>query len=189
VEQFVDLLRSTPSSALIAFFTALLTSALTLIGVWLTNKSNNERLSIQLEHEGKLKREELFRDRLEELYVESRRYMNAVVTYFLPYRQVMEGELTFNQALDLSIDRGYTHNPERVHLIMDMYFPELRDSFSDVEKILDKTNSILHGYKLQYKQGDCSGERWLPLFQESLERLSKAASDFEKHVQEIAKKT
>ncbi|WP_129591360.1 hypothetical protein [Salinicola tamaricis] len=189
MEQFFELLKSIPSSAWIAFFTALLTSTLTLIGVRLTNKSNNERLSIQLEHERKLKREELIRNRLEELYVESRRYMNAVVTHFLPYRQVMEGELTFNQALDFSIDSEYTHNPERVHLIMDMYFPELRDSFAGVEQMLEKTNNILHGYKLQYKQGDFSGEKWLPLFQDSLERLSKAANDFEKHVQEIAKKT
>ncbi len=189
MEEFVELLESIPSSAWIAFFTALLTSTLTLIGVSLTNKSNNERLSIQLEHERKLKREVLLRDRLEELYVESRRYMNAVVTHYLPYRQVMEGELTFNQALELSIDTGYTHNPERVHLIMDMYYPELRDSFCAVEEILEKTNHILHGYKLQYKQGDFSGEKWLPIFQDSLERLSEAASDFEKHVQEISKKT
>lgn len=189
MEQIVELLKSIPSSAWVAFFTALLTSTLTLIGVRYTNKSNNERLSIQLEHERKLKREELVRDRLEELYVESKRYMNAVVTYFLPYRQVMEGELTFNQALDLSIDNGYTHNPERVHLIMDMYFPELRDSFSDVEEVLEKTNKILHGYKLQYKQGDISGEKWLPLFQNSLEKLSDTADAFEKHVREIAKNT
>tara|TARA_R110000796_G_C14523336_1_gene431108 strand:- start:31 stop:447 length:417 start_codon:yes stop_codon:yes gene_type:complete len=136
VEQFFELLRSIPSSAWIAFCTALLTSTLTLIGVGLTNKSNNKRLSIQLEHERKLKREDLVRDRLEELYVESKRYMNAVVTHFLPYRRVMEGELTFNQALDLSIDSRYTHNPERVYLIMDMYFPELRVSFAGVEHML-----------------------------------------------------
>lgn len=189
MEYFFELLKSIPLAAWVAFFTALLTSTLTLIGVSLTNKSNNDRLSIQLEHERKLKREKLIRSRLEELYVESRRYMNAIVTHFLPYRQVMKGELTFNQALDLTIDSGYTHNPERVHLIMDMYFPELRDSFAGVEKVLEKTNNILHGYKLQYKQGDFSGEKWLPLFQDSLERLSEAASNFENHVQEVAKKT
>ena len=189
MEQIVELLKLIPSSAWVAFSTALLTSSLTIIGIRYNNKLINERLLIQLEHERKLKREELVRDRLEELYVESRRYMNAVVTHFLPYRQVMEGELTFNQALDLNIDSGYTHNPERVHLIMDMYFPELRDHFSSVEEMLEKTNEILHGYKLQYKKGDFSGEKWLPQFQKSLELLSETASNFEKNVQNIAKNT
>ena len=41
MEQIVELLKSIPSSAWVAFFTALLTSTLTLIGVRYTNKSNN----------------------------------------------------------------------------------------------------------------------------------------------------
>lgn len=189
MQEFILLIYKIPSTAWIAFSTAILTSSLTLIGVRYTNKANNERLRIQLAHEHKLKRDELLRSRLEEIYVESRRYMNSLVTHFLPYRRVMEGELTYNQALDLTLERSYVHSPERVSLIMDMYFPELRESFIKVESCLEKTNQIKHSYKLQYKQGDTSGEKWLPIFQEALIQLSDAASGFEKHVASIAKTT
>lgn len=189
MQEFVNLLLKIPSTAWVALFTALLTSSLTLIGIRTTNRANNERLKIQLEHERKLKKEELTRDRLEELYVESKKYMSAVVTHFLPYRKVMEGELAYNQALDATIERECDYNPERVHLIMDMYFPELRESFSLVEAKLDKTNEILHGYKLQYKQGKTSGGMWLPIFQDALEQLVDATTNFENHVSTVAKNT
>jgi hypothetical protein len=185
----ISIINKIPSEAWVALFTAILTSILTLLGVQSTNKSNNERLRMQLEHERLLKREELIRERLEEIYVEAKCYMNAVVTHFLPYRKVMKGELTYNEALDLTINRNYSHNPERVHLIMDMYYPELKSTFSEVESELSRINQILNGYNQQYKQGDDSGEKWLPLFQENLESLGKAASKFESHVAEIARNT
>jgi hypothetical protein len=187
MQELISIINRLPSEAWVALVTAILTSILTLLGVRSTNKSNNERVRIQLEHERLLKREELIRERLEEIYVKAKRYMNALVTHFLPYRKVMKGELTYDQALDLTINRNYSHNPERVHLIMDMYYPELKPTFSEVESTLSRINQILNGYKQQYKQGDDSGEEWLPLFQESLESLGKAASRFESHVAEIVR--
>jgi len=188
MQEILSLITKIPSAAWVALFTALLTSSLTLMGIRYTNKSHNERLNIQLTHERKLKQDELLRDRLEELYVESRKYMNHMITHFLPYLKVMQGELTYNEALDLNIAKGnITHNPDRVHLIMDMYFPELRESFRIVEKRLDIVNDINDGYKHQYKQGDYSGHKWLPLFQKALKELGDSTSNFEKHVSSIAK--
>ncbi|MBE0374751.1 hypothetical protein PFLA_a3651 [Pseudoalteromonas flavipulchra NCIMB 2033 = ATCC BAA-314] len=111
-----------------------------------------------------------------------------MVSYYLPYRQVMEGELTYNQALDLTLEGNYSHNPERVFLIMDMYFPELRESFTMVEKSNTKIREIQNAFKLQYKQGNPSGRNWLPMFQDALEALSSSAKNFEEHVTSIARK-
>ncbi|CAM4308483.1 hypothetical protein [Pseudoalteromonas maricaloris] len=188
MKELIILLEKVPSTAWVAIFTAILTSSLTLVGIRYTNKANNERLKIQLDHEYKIKRDDLIRSRLEELYVESRKYMNSMVSYYLPYRQVMEGELTYNQALDLTLEGNYSHNPERVFLIMDMYFPELRESFTMVEKSNTKIREIQNAFKLQYKQGNPSGRNWLPMFQDALEALSSSAKNFEEHVTSIARK-
>ena len=114
-----------------------------------TNQSNNERLKIQLDHERESRKQELISERLEELYVESKKYMNSIVGHFLPYIKVMQGEITYDDVLDMTLNTKIEHNYERVLLIMDMYFPELRDSFSKVEAELAKTNEIKNKYKLQ----------------------------------------
>lgn len=187
MEALFEFLSHIPSSAWVALSTAILTSTLTLIGVNLTNRASNDRLRIQLDHETETRRNDIIRERLEELYVESKRYMNVAVSHFLPYRQVMAGELTFNDALDITTSRNYEHNPDRLNLIIDMYFPELQAPFLAVKEKLEHTQDVLHGYKQQYKSGDISGEKWLPHFQEALELLAKEASSFEREVSRIAK--
>ena len=79
----IDLIKIILSEAWIALVTAVLTSTLTLIGVWLTNSANNRRLKIQLDHERKIKEEELNRERIEELYIISNKYLNTLVTNLL----------------------------------------------------------------------------------------------------------
>lgn len=157
-------------------------SLLTILGVFLTNRSNNERLKIQLHHEKNTRRQELKRERAEELYVQSKKYLNALGVHYLPYKKVMKGELTFNQALDLTIDNGskkdYDHH--RVTMIIDMYFPELEKPFKEIMVIRDSLSRIKSGYKEQYKTGNTDGEKWLGLFQAELEEYSKKATEFEK---------
>ncbi len=177
-----SLLQSVPSQAWIALVTAILTSAITLLGVWFTNWASHQRLKLQLEHDQNLKREELIRDRLEELYVVSKKYLNTLCSYYFPYRQVMKGELTFNQALDITIETKKDYDPNRVTMLIHMYFPEIQPSFDEIMRIREKLNSIINGYKCQYKQGDTDGTEWLRAFQPLLELLAKLCDNFDKEV-------
>ncbi len=163
----------------------LIGSSLTIIGVVLTNRSNTERLKTQLQHEQNVRRQELKRERAEELYVESKKYLNAVGSHFLPYRKVMKGELTFNQALDLTtIDNGSKRDfePHRVTMIIDIYFPVLQKPFNEIMAKRDFLNRIVMGYMEQYKTGNTDGTNWLEPFQATLEELSEAITAFEKLV-------
>ena len=117
--------------------------------------------------------------RHEELYIESRKYLNVIGGYFLPYRMVMKGELTFNQALDISIKQSSDHQPHRVTMLIDLYFPELKKEFIEVMAIRDRLNELVNGYKEQYKTGNHDGSKWLELFQPDLELFCKKASKFE----------
>jgi len=189
VKEIIELIKIIPSGAWVAFATAILTSILTLIGVWLTNNASNQRLKIQLEHERKLRDEELTRDRLEELYVLSNKYLGTLVSHYLPFRMVMNGELTFNQALDMTIEScsRKDYEPHRVTMLIHMYFPEIKPEFDQLMEIREKLNSIIDGYKEQYKSGNPDGSRWLEVFQPLLERLGNLADGFDKNVVQLKK--
>lgn len=182
--EFINLLESVPSVVWTGIVGTLIGSSLTIIGVVLTNRSNTERLKTQLQHEQNIRRQELKRERVEELYIESKKYLNAVGIHYLPYKKVMEGELTFNQALDLNIGNGSTRDfePHRVTMIIDMYFPNLQKPFNEIMAKRDFLNRIVTGYKEQYKTGGTDGSRWLEPFQAKLEELSEAITAFEKLV-------
>lgn len=181
--EFINLLKSDPSVVWTVVGT-FIGSSLTIIGVVLTNRSNTERLKTQLQHEHNVRRQELRRERAEELYVESKKYLNAVVIHYLPYKKVMKGELTFNQALDLTIDNGSKRDfePYRVTMIIDMYFPNLQNPFNEIMTKRDFLNRIVTDYKEQYKTGDTDGTKWLGPFQATLEELGQAIKAFEKLV-------
>jgi len=103
-------------------------------GVWLTTRSNLEQLQLRLNHEKNAKDEELLRQQQEELYVAARKYLGDLFGYFLPYRTVMSGGMTFNQALDMTIsqtsDKDY--EPHRITMLLDFYFSELKPDFKPV---------------------------------------------------------
>ncbi len=75
-------------------------------------------------------------ERAEELYVESKKYLNAIYVRHLQYLKVMDGSLTLDQANDLFIQNNsnpdYDHN--RVTMIIDMYFPDLQKTFNEIMK-------------------------------------------------------
>lgn len=174
-------LQVAPPEAWFALMGAALASASALVVVWLTNRSSIERLVIQLQHERDLKEHENTRLRHEELYVESRKYLDAMVSYFLPYRMVMKGELTFNQALDMTIQQGQSRDfqPHRVTMLIDLYFPELKPPFDEIMAVRGNLGRLVDGYKQQVKTGDPDGDRWFKLFQPLLESLDVKATQFE----------
>jgi len=180
----IGYLGSVPSEAWMVLTGAIIGSGLTLVGVWLTNRSSIERLHVQLAHERHAKREELYRARLEELYVESRKYFDAIVSHYLPYRKVMRGELTFSQAQEVIITTfsKKDYEPHRVTMLIDIYFPELKSPFQELIEIRDRLGAMIDGYKARYKTGDTDGSKWLEKFQPSFEELEKQATKVEELV-------
>ena len=187
MKDYIDLLQRIPSQAWVVLITAILTSALTLISVWLTNRSNNQRLKIQLEHERKKRNEELLRDRLEELYVLSNKFLDRLVSRYVPYRAVMMGQISYDQALDMALEHGSKRDfePHRVTMLIDLYFPSIKPDFQEILTIRDKLNNIVECHKEQYKTGDTDGSKWLTLFQPLFEELAKKANSFNKVITNV----
>ncbi|MBL0687394.1 MAG: hypothetical protein JJV94_06180 [Sulfurospirillum sp.] len=173
----------------ITFIGVLVGSIFTILGIFITNRANTKRVEIQHKHEKETNKENLMRDRLEELYILSDKYFNTLVSHQLPLRMVMKGEISFNDALDLQIERGkekkFDYN--RVNMIIEMYFNELQEPYSEVLKIRDELNNISEGYKNQYKTGDYDGRKWLDLFQPKLELLTQKTGNFKNKLTKFIK--
>jgi hypothetical protein len=169
----------------------MLTSAITLLSVWLTNHANDRRLKIQLEDERRKRNEEILRDRLEELYVISNKYLDMQVTRFLPYRALMMGQITYDQALDMALKNGAKKDfePHRVMMLIDLYFSSIKPSFQEIIDIRNKLNEIIEGHKEQYKSGDKDGSKWLKLFQPLYEEFAQKSDGFSKIIKDIKSST
>lgn len=164
-------------------FGAIMGALITLFGVWLSNRSSVRVLRMQLQHERDEKQRDKTRERHEQLYIESRRYFGDIVSYFLPYRSVMRGDMTYNQALDMTIAGGKSNSDaNRVFMLVDFYFPEFREDLQEVVRVRDQLNKIMGGFKEQYRTGDTDGTRWLELFQPAFEELAQKMEAFEERV-------
>jgi len=185
--EILNLIKSVPSAMWTGMVGTLIGSSLTVVGVFLTNRSNNKRLVTQLQHENSIRKQDIQRERLEELYVESKKYLNSLGSHYLPYKKVMKGELTFNQALDLTIEScsKMDYDPHIVTMIIDLYFPELQQPLDKIMKIRELLNQIVDGYKEQYKNGETDGGKWLAPFQDSLDNYVQAVKEFESLVAAI----
>jgi len=185
--EILNLIESVPAAMWTGMIGTLIGSSLTVIGVFLTHQSNNKRLIIQLHHENNARKQDLQRKRAKELYVESKKYLNALGSHYLPYKKVMKDELTFDQALGLTIEScsKMDYEPHRVTIIVDMYFPDLKKPFEEIMKIRELLNRIVDGYKEQYKTGETDGTKWLAPFQETLEKYIQAVKNFENLVASI----
>lgn len=170
--------------ALIAFIGVFVGSIFTILGIWITNRANLKKQEIQFEHEKQQNKEVLLRNRLEELYILSDKYFNTLVSHQLPLRMVMQGEMSFNDAIDLHIEwaKEKKFDFQRVEMIIEMYFSELQEPYNEVLEIRDRLSSISEGYKEQYKTGDYDGEKWLKLFQPRLEQLAQKTTEFKKEL-------
>lgn len=186
---FVELLGRVPPPAWV-LCGALVTALVAFVGVALTNRSNTARLQLQLAHEIKSQDRALRRDRCEELYVLVDRWSTLLVSDKLPYMKVMRGELTYNQALDMTIVAGDKENVpqvQRIRAIVEIYFPELVPDLSALFEARDSAAHIESTYRAQYKTGHVDGSTFLAPMGSALELIHDRAEKLQVRIAEAAR--
>lgn len=151
---------------LTALSSGIMGGTVALLGVYFTNQSNETRLHIQLEREENQRKADLFRDRGEELYELIDKWLNSLTGYYFRRVSVMQGNLTYNQCLDMDIKGGKdnSYNFGRIEMIIDVYFQSIRDSYDKVISDRDELNKIVSEHKMNYMQGNIDGTRFLKPF-------------------------
>jgi hypothetical protein len=145
---------------------ALVGGSIAFVGVLLTNRGNTERLRVQLAHDTGKSREELIRDRGEELYELTDKWGNQILIHYINRLRVMQGKLTFNQSLDLDIQhmQGSEVNFGRIEMLIDVYFPNLRSQYDSVITCRSRANEIMYEHKLAYEEGGNEGAAFIKPF-------------------------
>ena len=157
-----------------------------MLGVFLTNKGNSERLSAQLEHETAKKRQELLRDRGEELYEIVDLWTGGIFGHFLTRLSVMHGKLTYNQALDIDAKSMEKRALKfgRIEMLVDVYLPELRADYDTVISLRDAANKIVTSHKFAYERGESDGRSFIKPFTEAQIAMEQFVKSFKASIAE-----
>jgi hypothetical protein len=128
--------------------TAFITAFATLSGVFLSNRSQKERFELQINNEKVIKSNEILREKLEELYLLFMAWSTNLENTYINYTRGMNGYLDYETVLDLEIQRGkeITDNFDRIIMLIDLYFPNLRDEYNIVNDAKSSANEILLEY-------------------------------------------
>ena len=184
MEQLIDLINTIPSDAWTAIATALLTSGIAYFGISFTNKENMKRMKSQHDHERQLRLDEVNRARAEELYVSIRKFCKTMVSDHFPYLRVMKGQFDYNNALDMTLERGEKSNfdPERIYMIADIYYPGLSKKIDDLVELNGKVHDIRETFKKKYEKGKTKDEKMASIYLTAINELIDHTHSLESEV-------
>ena len=172
--------------SVLAWGGSVVTGMFTLLGVWLANRSSLRQLTVKLEHETDRERRENLRARLEELYSLIGRWAGEVVVHHVTYRKVMEGELTYNQALDITLKNKASVDANRMFTLAELYFPSAHDALEELKALRDKAADVQGSFKASYKVNGQPSERHARLITEVLEKFNAAVGKYEQSLSAYA---
>jgi len=142
--------------SLLALGVAVITGFFTVLSAYLANRASTMQLSLKLRHESDKDRLEARRERLEELYSLVMAWSKEAFSFYFPFMTVMKGDISYNEALDLSVDRKKTVDADRLFTLAELYFDSGHERLNEVRKSLKKVNSINEEFKRLYKSGQTS---------------------------------
>jgi hypothetical protein len=172
----MDWYKHLPS--LLAWGGSIVTGLFTLLGVWLANRSSLEQLTVRLAHEAEREHKEAIRSRLEELYSSIDGWSGSLVVHHITYRKVMEGDLTYNQALDITIKSGQSLDAKRIFTLADLYFPTAHKALQELKELRDQAAAIQSSFKEEHRKGMLTSEKHAMAITEVLDRFNKAVTNY-----------
>lgn len=188
MESLLHTLSSAPSEAWVGLLGVVFGSLLTTLGVWLTNRSNREQLRAQLEHDERLQRQRLSKERLEELYVLVCHWQNGMLGNYLSLTLVMKGQTDYNQHLDtvIKMKPSNTIDFSRLEMIVGIYGGTMLAAYAAALKCRDKVNDIAGEHKQAYRLGE-PGQRFLKPFMDANAELEAACESFKAEIADAAR--
>ena len=189
MNKILEILSKAPSEAWVGLLGVVVGASLSILGVWLSNRSNIKQLTIQLQHEKDTNAVALRREKLEELYVLVDKWLSGIFSHYLNLTLVMRGEIDYNQYLDQVIEHGKENTVDfsRLGMIVDIYGHELQTSYQKIMEAREELNKISAAHKHAYKSGDIDGIKYLKPYTDAQLKLEELTEHFKKEIAEHAK--
>lgn len=147
---------------------------------YLTFRLNRDRS--QIEH---------LRLKLEELYLATDAFEKKVSENMIGYLPVVDGKITWNQMLDIQIEKGGEvafGGRGTMEMLISIYFPELLDPFDGMIAKLGNFNSLVSLMKAEYTEtGTLSRDVWNSKITFNIAEYSDAAIALRKSIIESAR--
>jgi hypothetical protein len=106
---------------------------------------------------------EFRRKKIEELYLAVHGFCMTFISHHLVWPRVMLGDMTYNEALDIQLKKSAdldTRNYETATMLINIYFPGLRERLAAILKSRDATNAIHGQFRKSYVElGPDSSQR------------------------------
>ena len=172
------------SELLAALVGGLFTLLVSLTVSLLQGRQSRRLLVLQLEHDDRKEAAAAKGKNIEELFIATKHWLDMIVMDDINYRKAMDGRLTYNQALDLTIknmgDKDYDY--KRIELLTAFHFPELEPYRKAFLEAQSTAHEVIVSFKKRYEAGmTTSAEASLQLGQ-AIEELLDRARSFEEAI-------
>lgn len=174
-------------SSIIPWGGSILTGIFTLIAVYITQSNANRQFEARLSHENAKERREVLRSRLEELYALVGDWSRNFVIYHTTFRRVMDGKITYNDALDITIKNHSKFDANRLFTLVDLYFPESRPEFETIKELRSEANAIQSEFKEYCTSIQTSSHEYSEAITAVLERFNMAVERYKESLSAYTK--
>lgn len=134
-------------AALAALSSALIAGGFALLGAWLNNKQNNDRLFNQMQHDIGKENRKIFIEKGEELYISINNWSGQAQAHFLAEGKFVKGGITKEQMRSLLVDYPIHEVFSRVETLISLYFPELYEKFNAARGFRSQAYSAIDSYE------------------------------------------
>lgn len=116
------------------------------------------------------------REKLERLFLAHTAFVGQLGVSWFPYMKVMDGSISYNDALDMTIKReaDRERHLETIEMLVALYFPELSRGLEELTAIRDVAAATISAHKEAYK-------RVGPHPTKALEKLKNSSIELDEH--------
>lgn len=180
MEKVLTALNSIPATVWTAFGTALIA----FFGVWLTNWNNRQSLKIQLEHEERLKRKEVARERLEELYSQVNEWGHAMFEYYSGVERVLKGKQTAKEHYENISKSPYKFEYCRIEMIIGVYGETFQKAYDTAISVRGQLSAMDDSIIEQSALSNID----VQLFESTRKQLNKAIKELKEEIVKATKR-
>ena len=124
----------------------------------------------------KHQRREVRRAKLEDAYAATHEFCNALGGHFLKYYGVFKGEISIDQANDMTIANDTRYDKTaylRLELLVAMYVPRATQAFHDLLACREEMNALVREHRRRYLIGEVDCMDLVPRLNEPMTKLDE----------------
>lgn len=176
-----------PFETWIGLLGVFLGSMMSILGVWLSNRSNLNQLYAQFKHEQDINKKDLNRERLEELYVLFSDWLSMFACICLSEFRVIQGDISYDNHLDNVINMEPKYDFNRLEMIVYIYGHSLKPEYQKVIEARAELNEISAKFKDSYKSGDVDSKKYLEPHIAAQLKIEKYGEELKTAIANLAK--